>query len=134
MAAVSEFQFMVVFTTAVIAGGFLGWVLHAIHQAHKHLPEGERRPWVVFFGLLTLCLVVTTDARAPVQLSPADKMLAARTTPPLTIHQALDQCPPEGPGMTRQVIFTVETESDLHPRITGCVRIAEQQYLVKDKR
>ncbi len=134
MAAVSEFHFMVVFMTAVITGGFLGWVLHAIHQAHKHLPESERRPWIVFLGLLALCVVVTTPTDTPVRLSPADKMLAARTTPPLTINQALSQCPPDGPGMTRQVIFTVETESDLHPRVTGCTRIAEQQYVIGSRR
>lgn len=133
-AVMSEFNLVLIVVLMVIGGGVLGWILCIIHAAHKHIPEEERTPWMVFFGLLTLCLVITTPADIQPQLSPADKMLAARTTPPLTIHQLLDQCPPEAPGLTAEVIFTVESRADAEPAVTGCTRIAEQQYLVKGKR
>ena len=129
-AVMSEFHLILIVFLMLLGGLLIGWILHATHCAEKHLPENQRKPWFIFAAVIALIVLMKADVNVPVRLTPAEKMLAARTTPPMTWQQALDQCPPPGPGLTSQIIFTIETESDTQPRVTGCSRIAEQQYIV----
>lgn len=136
-AIMSEFNLILLVWLVAIAGAIGGWILHACHQADRTLAREDRLPHIAVLLGAALGLSLLTSSDIPARLTPADRMLAERNTPDLarTLRQVIDdECPPGSPGDTAQLIFTVETESDLQPRITGCSRIGERQYLVKDAR
>lgn len=45
-----------------------------------------------------------------------------------------ERCPPRTDGMTDQLVMLITTQADHQPEITGCLRIAQRPYLVKEKK
>lgn len=62
----------------------------------------------------------------------ADMIRAGYIHPDKSVFRAdINQCPPRTDGMTDQLLLLITTESDTAPRITGCTRIAQRRYIVK---
>jgi hypothetical protein len=107
-------------------------VIAAMFAGAMALKQENPFSWPVIVGLAMIGFLITRPVEY--QPGPLDRAIAASLAPapkPRTLQQAIQEdCPPAAPGHTAQIIFTVETESDTQPRVTGCSRIAEQQYIV----
>lgn len=118
----------------MLGGGiFIGVIARKLHQAGSSLLSDERRQQIAIGAVLLIIAALMVDPRVDPYIAPLDRALI--TTPPEQITPIKitvdlnDACPPAAPGLTDQLLMTIEARSDTAPLITGCNRIAERQYL-----
>lgn len=125
----AEHTLLLISVLLLLGGGFIGAILWACHRAEAQIPAGDQRAWK--YLLITAVLLVALTRPGTDYVSPADRITLRPAPPAPTLRQALAACPPHTEGMTAQIVFTIESRADADPVVTGCTRIAEQQYITQ---
>lgn len=79
---------------------------------------------------LVFAIIALITQPTPYTLKPIEQPLAVGPVSRLD-RVIAEYCREREPGDTNQIIFTVESESDLQSTVTGCTRITGRQFLLK---
>jgi hypothetical protein len=128
-----EHDLILIAVLLILGGAMLGAILHAAHRASLTTPKIERRNWLALLGFAILAIGLTHPGANSGYISPADQIVL-RPAPATKLTIDTSDCGPRAPGHTDQLIFTIESRADADPVVTGCTRIAKQQYVVNSQK
>jgi hypothetical protein len=122
---------MTLISLVMLTGGiFIGVIARSLYAAGCSLMPDEREQRIMIGLALLIIAALTIDPRDDIYISAADRALIdAATLAEQKITLNLDDCGPRTDGLTDQIVMTIEAQADQAPRITGCVRIAQRQYI-----
>lgn len=88
--------------------------------------------WCTRLAICSALLAITAlmTEPAPYTLKPIEQPLAVGPVSKFS-REIAEHCGEREPGDTSQIIFTIESESDTQPIVTGCSRVAGRQYMPK---
>jgi hypothetical protein len=100
--------------------------------------QKEKSDWLLGSAFVVIILAGNSwldnrDAKIHAQISAQRALVMAGYVPDehARFDVNLNQCPPQSPGMTDQVLMVIATQADGKHVVTGCSRIAHRMFQVR---